>query len=103
MNRIKTFLCAALVVLAGCGGPPATLDTSTDATTEASLKAMTDGMTEAEKDRFREDCKIATIGDEFSSTPPKGDAPKEKLRSLNGLTVDEIRSRAAALRVKLSQ
>jgi hypothetical protein len=103
MIRIRSAFCAALLVLAGCGGPPAKLDTSTDATTEASLKAMTDDMTEAEKNRFREDCKIATIGDQFTSTPPKGDAPKEKLRSLNGLTADEIRTRAAALRVKLSQ
>jgi hypothetical protein len=103
MLNIKHFLCVALLALAGCIGPPPTLDTSTDATAESSLKAMTADMTDAEKKRFQEDCDIATIGDQFSSTPPKGTAPKDKLKSLNGLTVDEIRTKAAALRIKLSQ
>jgi hypothetical protein len=103
MNCIKLFLCVTVLTLAGCGGPPATLDTSTDARAEASLKAMTEGMSDAEKKRFQEDCDIATVGDQFSSTPPKGTGPKDKLKSLNGLTVDEIRTKAAALRIKLSQ
>jgi hypothetical protein len=103
MLNLKHFLCVALLALAGCIGPPATLDTSTDATAESTLKAMTADMTDAEKKRFQEDCDIATIGDQFSSTPPKGTAPKDKLKSLNGLTVDEIRAKAATLRVKLSQ
>jgi hypothetical protein len=99
----KLFLCITALALAGCGGPSATLDTSTDATTEASLKAMTEGMSDAEKKKFQEDCNIATIGDQFSSSPPKGNAPKDKLMSLNGLTVYEIQTKAAALRIKLSQ
>ena len=103
MIRIKFVLCVTVLTLAGCGGPPATLDTSTDATAEASLKAMTAGMSDAEKKRFQEDCDIATIGDQFSSTPPKGNAPKDKLKSLNGLTADEISAKAAVLRSKLSQ
>ena len=103
MIRDTLFPCVAALILAGCGGPAPTLDTSTDATTAASLKAMTDGMDDAEKTKFEEDLKIATIGDQFSSSPPKGDAPKDKLRSLNGLTAYEIQTRAAALRVKLSQ
>jgi hypothetical protein len=64
---------------------------------------MTEGMSDAEKKRFQEDCNIATLGDQFSSTPPKGDAPKDKLKSLHGLTVYKIQTKAAALRVKLSQ
>ena len=103
MNRFKPLLCALLLTLAGCGGPPATLDTSTDATTDASLKAMTADMSDAEKKRFKEDCDIATVGDQFSATPPKGDAPKDKLKSLDGLTLDKIRARAAGLRDKLSR
>jgi hypothetical protein len=103
MIRNKVFLCITALTLAGCGGPPATLDTSTEATTEASLKAMTEGMSDSEKKRFQKDCNIATLGDQFSSTPPKGDAPKDKLRSLHGLTADEIRAKAAPLRIKLSQ
>ena len=103
MSRMKLFLCATVLTLAGCGGPSATLDTSTEATTESTLKAMTAGMTDAEKKRFQEDCDIATVGDQFSATTPKGNAPKDKLKSLSGLTVDEIRSKAAALRNKLSQ
>jgi len=103
MIRKMLLLSVAALALAGCGGPPPTLDTSTDATTEASLKAMTEGMSDAEKKKFEEDCKIATIGDEFSSTPPKGNAPKDKLRSLNGLTAYEIQTKAATMRVKLSQ
>jgi hypothetical protein len=103
MKRINFFSCVLILTLIGCGGPPKTLDTSTEATTEASLKGMTADMSDAEKKRFQEDCNIATVGDQFSATPPKGDAPKDKLKSLNGLTVDEIRSKAAALRAKLSQ
>jgi hypothetical protein len=103
MIRNKLFLSITALTLAGCGGPAATLDTSTDATTEASLKAMTEGMSDAEKKKFQEDLNIATIGDQFSSNPPKGNAPKDKLRSLNGLTVYEIQTKAAALRIKLSQ
>ena len=103
MIRTRLFPCITALALAGCGGPPATLDTSTDATIAASLKAMTDGMDDAEKKKFEEDLKIATIGDQFSSTLPKGNAPKDKLRSLNGLTAYEIQTRAAALRVKLSR
>jgi hypothetical protein len=49
MVRVKLFLCVTVRTLTGCGGPPATLDTSTDATTESTLKAMTVGMTDAEK------------------------------------------------------
>jgi hypothetical protein len=105
MSYTKVSLCHAALALAlsGCGGPTPTLDTSSDATTEATLKAMTADMSDAQKKRFQEDCNIATIGDEFSSSPPKGNAPKDKLASLNGLTVDEIRSRAAVLRDKLSR
>ena len=103
MIRKMLLLSVAALALAGCGGPPPTLDTSTDATTEASLKAMIEGMSDAEKKRFQEDRNIATIGDQFSSNPPKGDAPKDKLRSLNGLTAYEIQTKAAALRIKLSQ
>ena len=64
---------------------------------------MTAGLSDAEKKRFQEDCDIATLGDQFSATPPKNNAPKEKLTSLNGLTATEIRSRAATLRQKLSR
>jgi hypothetical protein len=103
MGRITFFLCVAALILAGCGGPPATIDTSTDATVEASLKAMTEEMSDAEKKRFKEDCDIATLGDQFSSAPPKGDAPKDKPKSLDGLTAAEIRSNAAPLREKLSR
>ena len=92
-----------VLFLVGCGGPPPKLDTATDATTESSLKAMTASMTDAEKKRFQDDCQIATVGDQFSPNPPKGNAPKDKLASLNGLTAEEIRSKAATLRQKLSQ
>jgi hypothetical protein len=103
MRGVKRFLCVSVLALAGCGGPAATLDTSTDATTEASLKAMTADMSDAEKKRFQQDCDIAVLPDQFSSTPPKGDAPKDKLKSLNGLTAEQIRSKAAPLREKLSE
>jgi hypothetical protein len=103
MSHIKRCVSVALLVLAGCGGPTPVLDTSTAATTEASLKAMTAGMSDAEKKKFQESCDIATVADQFSSNPPKGNEPKDKLRPLNGLTADEIRSKANAMRAKLSQ
>jgi hypothetical protein len=103
MNRRTWLLCVAATFVAGCGGPAATLDTSTDATTETSLKAMTEGMSDTEKKKFEEACNLATVGAQFSDKPPKDNSPKEKLKSLNGLTADEIRSRAAVMRAKLSQ
>lgn len=103
MSRRAWILCVAGLFLAGCGGPDAKLDTTSDATTEASLKAMTASLSDAEKKKFQEACDLATVSDQFSSKPPKNNSPKEKLRSLNGLTVDEIRSRAAVMRAKLSQ
>ena len=103
MNRLRLRVFLAAAILAGCGGPAPKLDTSTDATTDATLKAMTSGMSEGEKKRFQEDCDIAALAAQFGSKPPKGDSPKEKLKSLDGLTVDEIRSKVAPLRVQLSQ
>lgn len=103
MNRLKWLVCVVALALGGCGGPPATLDTTTKATTDASLKAMTAGLTDAEKKRFQEDCDLATLSDQYSSKPPKDNSPKEKLQSLNGLTAGEIRERAAVIRAKLSQ
>jgi hypothetical protein len=103
MYRRAWFVCVAALFLVGCGGPPAKLDTTTDATTDASLKAMTAGLSDAEKKQFQEDCDLATLSAQFSSKPPKDNSPKEKLETLNGLTADEIRSRAAVVRAKLSQ
>ena len=104
MDSLRRVVCFAAIALAGCGGPPATLDTTTDASTEASLKAMTAGMSDAEKTRFEGDCDIAALPGQYETTPgPKGNGPKDKLRTLNGLTVEEIHSRATALRAKLSQ
>jgi hypothetical protein len=104
MSRLKNIVCFAALALAGCGGPPPKLDTTTEASVEASLKAMTAEMTDAEKKRFESDCEIAAIPGQYdTSKPVKGNGPKDKLQSLNGLTADEIRSRAATLRVKLSQ
>jgi hypothetical protein len=104
MSQLKALVCFAALALSGCGGPSPTLDTTSDATTEASLKAMTEGMTDAEKKRFESDCDIATLPAQYETTAPaKGSGKKDKLRSLNGLTSDEIRTKAAALRVKLSQ
>jgi len=103
MNRRAWLACAVALTLVGCGGPSAKLDTTSDATTDASLKAMTAGMSDAEKAKFQEDCGLATISTQFSNKPPKDNSPKEKLETLNGLTVDEIRSRAATVRAKLSQ
>jgi hypothetical protein len=104
MYRRAWLVCVAALFLGGCGGsPPATLDTTTDATTDASLKAMTAGLSDAEKKRFQEDCDLAALSARFSSKPPKDNSPREKLQSLNGLTADEIRSRVAVLRAKLSQ
>ncbi len=103
MNALRLPVFLAALTLVGCGGPPPRLDTTTDATTDATLTAMTSGMSDAQKKRFEEDCTFATLADQYSSRPPKGDSPKEKLRSLNGLTVEEIHSRAAPVRGKLSQ
>jgi hypothetical protein len=99
-------VCAALIALAGCGGgPPPKLDTTSDESTAVSLKAMTDGMSDAEQKRFEEDCKIAALPGQYESpsSAPKGDGPKDKLRSLDGLTAAEIRARAAKLREGLSR
>ena len=65
MDRRAWLLGVAGFFLVGCGGPPVTIDTSTDATTEASLKAMKAGMSDAEKKRFEEGVHLRTreLGD----------------------------------------
>jgi Family of unknown function (DUF6694) len=106
MSELKAIVWFAALALAlsGCGGPSPTLDTTSDATTEASLKAITEGMTDAEKKRFESDCDIATLSAQYETTAPaNGSGKKDKLQSLNGLTADEIRSKTSALRAKLSQ
>jgi hypothetical protein len=104
MSQFRLFVCLVAVAFAGCGVPAPTLDTTTDASTEASLKAMTAGMSDAEKTRFQGACDIAALPGQFDTkTQAMGNTQRDKLQSLNGLTVDEIRTKASALRVKLSQ
>jgi hypothetical protein len=104
MNRFKVLVCLTFLALPGCGGPAPVLDATDDGIAEATLKAMTPGMSEAERKGFREDCDIAVLPAQYEqSTPGKGSKPPHKLKSLHGLTVDQIREKAAVLRAKLSQ
>jgi hypothetical protein len=103
-NLLKLLVCLIILTLPSCGGPAPVLDATDDATAEASLKAMTSGMPEAEAKRFREDCEIAALPGQFEpSTPAPGGKPPHKLKSLHGLTVNQIKEKAAPLRLKLSQ
>jgi uncharacterized protein DUF6694 len=104
LKPLKLIICLIILALPACGGPAPVLDTTDDAKAEASLKAMTADMTDAEKKRFQEDCDLAVMPDQFStSKPANGSTPEHKLKSLNGLTVDQIREKASVLRVKLSR
>ena len=103
MIRLFPLVCASALFLAGCGGPEPKLDTATDTTTEASLKTMTDGMSDAEKKRFQSDLDIVANVSQFSSTPAKGNGPSAKYAQLDGLTAREIRERTAKLRMNLSR
>jgi hypothetical protein len=101
---LKLLVCVIILAFPACGGPAPVLDTTDDAKAEASLKAMTADMTDAEKKRFQEDCDLAVMPDQFSNSKPASDGkPEHKLKSLNGLTVDQIREKASVLRIKLSQ
>jgi hypothetical protein len=107
MSHLRLLACVILfgLTLVGCGtsGPAPTLDATTDATAETSLKTMTAGMTDLESKRLREDCDLVAQVSEFDRDSTKGDGPKGKLRALHGLTAAEIRTRVATLRAKLSR
>src|SRR5262245_57858643 len=83
MGKLKQILFLAALALAGCGGPSAKLDTTTDESTQASLKAMTEGMSDSEKKTFESDCEIALLPGQYDTSQPKGNGLKDKYRTLN--------------------
>ena len=101
MRRSFLVQCVVVLSLAGCGGSAPKLDTSTDASMDASITAMTAGMSDVEKARFQEDCQICAVGEMFADAPPKGNAAKDGFGALNGLTADQIRTKASDMRKKL--
>ena len=103
LKPLRWFVCLIILALPACGGPAPVLDTTDDARAEASLQAMTANMSDAEKKRFQEDCELAVMPDQFSDSKPADEGqPEHRLKSLNGLTVDQIREKASVVRVKLS-
>lgn len=97
------------VVLSGCGKP--TLDTTTEATSKASMQKMTEGMTPEQKKQFAGDMIAATFPDAMKSAfsnigkaqakPPAPTGPNEMLKPLHGMTVEQIHAKAEAARIEL--
>ncbi len=113
MHRTAPIVLAILAV-AGCApaGPP-TLDTTDDATLEASLGRMTGGMTEERKKEFMQGMMLIgfqsaareAFGGVARPTSPNDPASNptaaQSLKLLHGLTVAQIDAKAAEARARM--
>lgn len=107
-----TLVAATMALLMGLGisgcGSPATLDTSSDAALDASMKRMTAGFSEEQRNQFGSDCMVivmpdvmkAAFGAAFSREKPAPPSKTEVFRPLHGLTVAQIRAKAEGVREK---
>jgi hypothetical protein len=93
-------------VLAGCSESPDISPPTFDGTDpQGSIHRLTVGLSEADIDRFRYDCMVASTGDanldradkDIEALPNKVD---EAFLRLNGMTAKQIRDRAAEIRAK---
>jgi hypothetical protein len=96
-------LLPALLLAAGCGPDAARIDATTDATAEASIDAMRQGLTEDQKKRLRADMMALTMPVLMAALPkePPGRGrltAKDLAGPLHGLTAAEIHNKAQARR-----
>ena len=91
MNKIAIVV-ALVVCIGGCGGEPR-LDTSTEERAYASLEKMTDKMPDSEKEVFVKQCMLIEIKLAKMKGEPKPPAKATSLKSLHGMTVEEIRAK----------
>ncbi len=90
------------VLLAGCGGP--TVDGTNEQTVHDSLAVMTKGMSKKDENKFRMACFVVasdkgggTGGDEANSSP------EAKLKSLGGMSKNQITDEAESILAKNKQ
>ena len=83
-------------LLAGCGGP--TVDGTNDQTLTDSLAVMTKGMSKKDENKFRMACFIVARANGGGTTAGEADASQQsQLKSLNGMTKDQITEKAASI------
>jgi len=91
---MKLLLAIALVAtLAGCGSSK--VDGTSEATMQASIVKVTKGMTPEEKDQFQKDCMAVASGGTLAGLMG---GPSMMAAKLDGMTVEDIRKRAAEIR-----
>jgi hypothetical protein len=92
-------LCA---LVSGCGGP--TIDGTSDQTLNDSFAVMTKGMNKKDENKFRMACFIvaATKGTGATAAEPNA-SQQSQLKSLNGMTKDQIIAEAASIQEKNKQ
>jgi hypothetical protein len=102
MRRVIPLI-PALLLAAGCGPKAVRIDATTDATAEASIDAMREGLTEDQKERLQSDMKALTMPVMMGALlkePPEGGrlTARDLARPLHGLTAAEIHDKAQARR-----
>jgi hypothetical protein len=96
-----------LTLIIGCFSPSDTSPPTFDGTDpQGSVRRLTVGLSESEVNRFRTDCTVASTGD---ANLDQADRVLESLPGhvnqafmrLNGMTAEQIRTRAAEIRMKV--
>ena len=104
--RLRCTVFLLMLAIAGCGGGPK-LDASSQATYEASRKAMESGMTDTQKRKFAADVMVV-LGPEAAEANMKktfskdknqpASSPTDMYKPLQGMTVEQIQAKAEEIR-----
>ncbi len=86
---------AASLIVAGCGGTSG-LDTTTDASVNASKNKLSEGMDQKSKSEFNRD--LGTIADQ--NRGKVADTPSALLKPAHGMSVEQIHAKAEELRAQ---